>query len=335
MMYTEETHFCEDIIAQKTSKNQAKRTITNTRLADNNLPVIDRTTTIRISEQAWTDTFKFHKTKDVAMVNILLKMVPKGVQRDLLITVLSTGNKKNIVFDTTKKGKSFTTWYAEENNVSMRSVQEAVRKLIDMEFVIKLNSRQYMLNPYFILHHDNNVGRVAELQHYWDTLVASLATDTPIKEEITWIKREKDTDSFETREDVLATIETIKASEAVFKEEKELIKAKKARTKETIANDISAIDSNSSGFIELFTRFMITNETKYKELAPANYLTNNALLAHLRRYILKAQRENYSAVIDLPTLDLTSSYKAVKHIIKLHNEIMEISYLKNEQLSSN
>jgi len=294
------------IIPQKYSFYNVKRIVTNTTLKDSTNKNTERRATTEIAEQAHVDLLQFHKIKDAAMINVLIEFVPEGTAKDMLIEALSTGNKKNIVFDTTKEQVPFTKLFAEQYEVSQRSVQEGISRLVKLDLVVKLNKYQYMLNPYFIAHNNISISRVAEIQHHWDLMQDPTNN---IRTEVVWIKSEKIGNSYETEKDLTAMLDSVKQADA---DHNELKKIKKQHLKEDIET-LQDLDTLAA-YRKLLVDFVIKNN--YVEDIEKEDKLPTKIIQHFAKYIRKGQEECWDAFITLPTLHLDGTYKPIRLLDK-------------------
>jgi len=294
-------NICE-IIPQKTPYYNHKKTILTDVLRDENNPHTRRVTNVKISEEAFVDLKQFHKLKDIAMMNILLEFMPVGTSRDILIEALTTGNKKNIVFDTTKEKKPFTSVFAAKYNVSIDSVQKAIARLVKLELVIKLNKYQYMLNPYQITRNDLKVSKIAELQHYWDQITEGKNT---IKTPITWIESETNENSFETRRDMHKVLETVEQSDADYRELKRL---KKQHLQEDIQT-LSDPDTKAK-YRSILLKFI--GKYDYIEAVQKEGKLPTKVIQHFAKYVRKGLAAGWDIFNDVEPLHLDGTYRPIR-----------------------
>lgn len=299
IMYIQELNH-EDIIPQTYSFYNTKRIVQTKSLRVKGDEDTGRIATCTIEEQAKVDLLQFHKVKDQSMINLLLEVMPKGILRDIVLRVLTEGNKKNIVFDTTKYKESYASIYSKQFNTSVRSIQDAIHRLLKIKLLIKLNKYQYMINPYAIVHNNISTQRIAELQKHWDLVTEEGST---IKYEVQWIKSEKLGDSFETKRDLNELLEIVKQGDEDMKE------LKKVR-KEHLDKDIATVNKHSEMYKFLVTNFMSKHNYSL-------FKATSASLQHMSRYIKKAQKESWSIIDDLPLLHLDSTIKPLRRLTEL------------------
>ncbi len=290
-----------DIIPQKHSFYNPKRKVISARLRDENNEHTERVATLEIAEEAYVDILNMRKIKDQAMINLILDFIPEGVPRDMLLIALTTGNKKNIIFDTTEHVKPFSEVYAEMKSVSTSVVNKAMKRLLNNNWIVKLNKYQYMLNPYYITHGSISTNRVAQLQYYWDKIEAGENIHTPIE----WIKDEKNGDSFETKRDISGLLDAVKKSDAEYNELKRL---KKQHLEE---DNVTLVDADTlAAYRELYIKFVVKNH--YEDKLKMDERVPTEIIQHFAKYIKKGQKAGWSEFDNLPHLNLDRTYKPLR-----------------------
>jgi len=294
-----------EIIPQKHSFYNLKRIVSSTKLKDKENAHSARTITAKITDEAYIDIQRMKKIKGDYMHNILVDLLPKGTTRDLYILLLTKGNKKNIIFDTVKAKIPFSKFYAELKNVSERSVQTALKKMLDLGLIHRLNKYQYMINPYFLVDNTISSNRIAELQHYWDRIEAG----DKIKEPITWLKSEKKGDSFETEEDITGLLETVKESDKQFRE-------LEALKKQHLSEDLQVLSDPEvkSKYQAILLKFILKNG--YDKVVEQEQKLPLRVIQHFAKYLRKAFKESWNIVDDVPMLHLDRTYKPLRLLDK-------------------
>lgn len=293
-----QTRTANEIIPEKYSFFNTKRIEERVSLKDRDNENTRRIATLEIQEEAFVDLRRMRRMKGDYAINLLINRMPKGVRLDINAIVLTTGNKKNIVLDTSKEKIPFSTFFAKNNNCSERVVQNAIKEFVDEGALYKLNKYQYMLNPYYITHPSISLSKIAELQAYWDRIMNGEKITTPIE----WIKSEKLGNSFETKNDLTAMLENVEEGD------RNTLELKRLR-KQHMQEDIKAIEDNIEDWKILLIQFLTKNYPDVPENIPS------AILQHFKRYILKGQTDGY--ITDMPILHLDGTIKPLRLIAEV------------------
>jgi len=230
------------------------------------------------SEIAEVAIQQMKKLKEPAMINMLIDLLPEGTKKELLFLILQS-NKKNIVIDTSSLEETVPKHLSKEWDTTEEAVRVAIRFFVGIKWIKRLNKYQYMANPYYIVDNGISTKRISQLQAYWNI--------PDISNQIVW---EQDNTDELFKENLTQTIENVNIRQ------KEILKYKKLKTQQ-INDDTITIQNNLQKFKTVFTSFLEYN--KYSEI-------NTNVKVHFRAWLIKAYKNNYHQVDELPELYLTS-----------------------------
>jgi DNA-binding HxlR family transcriptional regulator len=290
-----------NIIPEKFRFNNPKRIEQTEKIINKETGDIRRATLL-ITESITVDVKGFYKAKDNAMVNLLIKYIPEGTKRTVLLTMLYSANRKNIVFDGSKDKLTPAKWFKQQDEtISERIVQRTLKELIELNWIKKLNKYQYMVNPYYSTRNDISTAKIAFLQSsIWDKLEKG--------EKIESFDFPSDNDkigkSEETKEDLKELHDKVVTADQEYNKQQQL-------KKEHLKEDLTTIEEYAEEYKKILINFKKKYDYSDKLTVPQ--------IQHFSNYLKKAMKEDWSILNDIKHLHLDRTYKPLREIEKKIN----------------
>jgi tellurium resistance protein TerD len=231
------------------------------------------------------DQNSFYKLKDINMVNLLIEFMPKGIQRDIIFTMLYSANKDNIVFDTTKDKKT----YAQVVGKSEETINKVIQKLVNLNWIKQLNNYQYMVNPYYSIKSDIKDTEAVYLQHIWN----NLNKNEEVEERI---NNKQDSNLKQLNNKIVK----------ISKKDKEKKKLKETHLKQ----DMKIIKVEYDKYEKIFENFMINNGYTAK--------LDSKQMSHFSNYVRAGIRDEWSIFENVIPLHLDRTYLPLRELESMY-----------------
>ena len=121
-------------------------------------------------EEEFLDRHRVLNKSEALLISIITTFIAKGLARLLILDLVTSRSRDNIVFDTSLENTKTVEFYSNKYNISRQRINIEIKKLVNNHFIRKVDNYRYLASPYFFDLLSVSKNKREEIRNLWATL---------------------------------------------------------------------------------------------------------------------------------------------------------------------